>query len=174
MDTQETSEKTPQSRPPCQILTKKGFLTARNLTSGVALLIYSREFQLGVLFPLSDIPLSNIGDGLQLETQVDETQSFTKSGIAMILTEFQTLGVRRRELLTYAIGGSAVDGKPEVTTVMIRRTLWKHGLSLTASDLGGNQVRSLWMDVETGRTIIRSEPIIQQAHSPAAEVSVAS
>lgn len=159
-DTQDTLEVKP--RLPCQILAKKGYLTARGLTSGVALLVYSAEFQLGVLFHLPPFDIVQAED-----------QSYAKSAMAMILAEFQTLGVSHRDLLTYAIGGSAIDGKPEVTTLMVRRALWNHGLSLTSGDLGGTQSRSIWMDVETGRTIIRSEPLTKKA-VPAAEISVAS
>lgn len=165
-DIQDTLETTANQklRLPCQILAKKGFLTARDLTSGVALLVYSSEFQLGVLFHLPSFD----------EAVHVEDQSFAKAAMAMILAEFQTLGVRRRDLTTYAIGGSAVDGKPEVTHVMVRRALWSHGLSLSASDLGGKQSRSIWMDVETGRIIIRTEPLKKKTVPSATEISVAS
>jgi chemotaxis receptor (MCP) glutamine deamidase CheD len=161
---EEASEKSPKSGPPCQILAKKGFLTARNLTSGVALLVYSRDFQLGVLLHLA---------GFDEGPRIDD-QTFTKSAMAMILNEFQTLGVRRRDLLTYAVGGSAQGGKAEASPVVLRRLLWRYGLALSASDLGGRQSRSVWMDVETGRIIIRSEHLIDNTASSSAEICVAS
>ena len=43
----------PGANKKCQILVKKGFLSARDLTSDLALLVYSQEFQLGVLLHLS-------------------------------------------------------------------------------------------------------------------------
>jgi chemotaxis receptor (MCP) glutamine deamidase CheD len=134
-------------REKCQILAKKGFLVARNTTSGLVLLVYSKEFQLGVLLHL---PVPG------LDTQ---DQTFAKSAIAMILAEFETLGVPRKDLLTYVIGGSATDTLPEISRLTVQRILWTHGLPLSACDLGGRQIRSIWMDVETGRTIVRSEPI---------------
>ena len=159
------TQATPRSRPPCQILAKKGFITARNITSGVAILVYSREFQLGVLFHL---PTDDA------ESPSSEDQAFAKSAMSMILSEFQTLGVRSGDLLTYAIGGSAIDGKNEASAVDVRRTLWSHGLSLSAADLGGHQVRSIWMDVESGRTIIRSQPIANEEHQSVLAIPVAS
>lgn len=133
----------------CKILAKKGFLSARNITNGVALLLYSREFQLGVLL---NLPLSDDASVVESDEYV-----FAQSAMALILTEFQTLGVRKKQLVSYAVGGSCAEGATENTKVLVQRTLWRHGLTLSASDLGGQQTRSIWMDVETGRTIIRSE-----------------
>jgi chemotaxis receptor (MCP) glutamine deamidase CheD len=148
-------------REKCKILAKKGFLVARNTTSGLVMLIYSKEFQLGVLLHLP-LPGSTVVDSA--------AQIFAKSAIAMILAEFETLGVRRRDLLTYVIGGSATDTLPEVSKLTVQRALWSHGLSLSACDLGGSQLRSIWMDVESGRTIVRSEPMANSilVHCPAA------
>ena len=137
----------------CQILAKKGFLTVRDVTSGVALLLYSQEFRLGVLLQLSS------SCDLGVPAAHDDVDGFAKPALALILSEFETLGVTKTELLTYAIGGSAQDGAPEASALALRRALWDYGLVLSASDLGGHQVRSIWMDVESGRTIIRSQPL---------------
>jgi chemotaxis receptor (MCP) glutamine deamidase CheD len=140
-------------REKCQILAKKGFLVARNMTGGLVLLVYSKEFQLGVLLQLP-LPASQGGPG---SPDADsQGRAFAKSAIAMILAEFESLGVVRKELMTYVIGGSATDDLPEVQKLAVQRTLWGYGLSLSACDLGGEQVRSVWMDVASGRTIIRS------------------
>jgi len=139
-------------REKCQILAKKGFLVAKNITSGLVLLVYSAEFQLGVLLHLPvGVPASSSADS--------QDQTFTKSAMALILSEFETLGVSRNHLLTYVIGGSATDALPENSKLAVQRTLWSYGLPLSASDLGGKLIRSVWMDVENGRTIVRSEPI---------------
>lgn len=150
----------------CQILVKKGFLTAKNVTSDVTLLLYSKEFQLGVLFHLP--PFGATGKS------VTDGDTFAKTALAMILAEFESLGVAKADLVTYAIGGSAAEGNPEVRAVSVRRALWSHGLVLSACDLGGYQRRSIWMDVESGRTIIRSEPISKTAAQSEDSFSVAS
>ena len=155
-------------REKCQILAKKGFLVARNTTMGMVLLVYSKEFQLGVLLHLGDQTAQGSGilDG--------QNHSFTKTAVAMILSEFETLGVRRSELETYVIGGSRTEGVPAVSKASIQRLLWNYGLSLTGCDLGGRLVRSVWMDVETGRIIIRSEPMSKGSIRGGASMSVAS
>jgi len=130
----------------CKVLAKKGFLTLKNVTSSLAVLLYSSDFQLGALFHL---PAPQAG-------LLSEELSFANSAMTMILTEFQSLGVRKEDVVTYAIGGSATEDTQAVSAAMVRDTLSTHGLTLTASDLGGRQTRSIWMDVETGRTIIRS------------------
>jgi chemotaxis receptor (MCP) glutamine deamidase CheD len=140
-------------REKCQILAKKGFLVAKNITSGLILLVYSAEFRLGVLLHL---PLNSGSVSSGVDTQ---DQTFAKSAMALILSEFETLGVSRNHLLTYVIGGSATDVLPEVSKLTVQRTLWSYGLPLSASDLGGQLLRSIWMDVENGRTIVRSEPL---------------
>jgi chemotaxis receptor (MCP) glutamine deamidase CheD len=134
----------------------------------MVLLVYSREFQLGVLLHLGEQSAQGSGslDG--------QDQAFTKTAVAMILSEFETLGVRRSELETYVIGGSRTESLPAVSKASIQRLLWNYGLSLTGCDLGGRQIRSVWMDVETGRTIIRSEPMKKGSFPGGASMSVAS
>lgn len=143
----------------CQILVKKGFLTAKNVTSGVALLLHSKEFQLGVLLQLP----ANFAEASRANG--DDSAAFAKNALSLIISEFEILGVKRSDLTTYAIGGSAVNGCREMRPAAIRRALWDYGIPLSAKDLGGNQSRSIWMDVETGRTIIRSEPILNSART---------
>lgn len=162
------SQPAPNAKEKCQILVKKGFLTARNLTSGVALLVYSQEFQLGVLLHLPSLALPG------KPSDTNDGDAFSKPALAMILAEFETLGVAKADLLTYAIGGSAINGLPETSSTVVRRMLWSHGLVLSASDLGGNQIRSIWMDVENGRTIIRSQPIPNSAAQSEDPLRVAS
>jgi chemotaxis receptor (MCP) glutamine deamidase CheD len=139
----------------CQILAKKGFLIAKNLTSGVALLVYSKEFRLGVL-----LHLPSFSTPASLET---EAQSFSRSAIALILSEFQALGVSGADLLTYAVGGSESGETSELSNATLKRTLRDQGITLSACDLGGHQSRSIWMDVENGRTIIRSQALKKSA-----------
>lgn len=163
-----TSQALPRTNEKSQILAKKGFLTARNLTSSIALLVYSEEFQLGVLLHLPSLALpGKPGD-------THEGDAFSKPALSMILAEFEALGVAKTDLLTYAIGGSAMDGTPETASTLVRRMLWSHGLVLSACDLGGNQIRSIWMDVENGRTIIRSHPIPKSSAQGVDPLSVAS
>ena len=146
----------PHENSRCQIMIKKGFLTAKNITSDVVLLLYSLEFQLGVLLPL---PL--FSNDQASETSGEE-RAYMQSAMAMILNEFRTLGVKKRELLVYAVGGAEAGETVATSDLAVKSALWAHSLALSASDLGGNQARSVWMDVETGRIIIRSERILKQ------------
>jgi chemotaxis receptor (MCP) glutamine deamidase CheD len=168
-----TTLPTPPSSLPCdsekcQILAKKGFLNAKRITTGLVLLVYSQGFQLGVLLHLPSLNSSNTA-GID-----SQEQAFAKAAIAMILAEFETLGVSRNELVTYAIGGSASEGTREVTKLAMKRALWSYGLPLSACDLGGKQIRSVWMDVESGRIIVRSEPMLKNAFPVGAPLPVAS
>lgn len=152
----------------CQILAKKGFLCAKDLTSDLALLLYSPEFQLGVLLHLSP------SGGFGLPIIDGEVDAFAKPALGMILQEFETLGVARKDLLTYVVGGSAAAGLVETLGISVRRMLWNYGLVLSAHDLGGNQIRSIWMDVESGRTIIRSQAMPKTALQDSLSIPVAS
>lgn len=134
----------------CQILAKKGFLSARGLSAGLAIILYSRQFQLGVLLHLT--PPSGAESG---KTNWG-SDGFAKSAMAMILAEFDTLGVSKHELLTYVIGGAATETQAAASEVCIRRSLWNLGLVPSACDVGGCQLRSVWLDVESGRIIVRS------------------
>jgi chemotaxis receptor (MCP) glutamine deamidase CheD len=152
----------------CQILAKKGFLSARGITSGLVLLVYSKQFQLGVLLRLPELR-----EQLSLTIETEE-ELFAKSAISMIMAEFETLGVKKERLVTYVVGGSSSAGGREVSRVSVKRALWKYGLTPSACDVGGKQVRSIWMEVESGRTIVRSERIVEDAPVMESPLSVAS
>jgi chemotaxis receptor (MCP) glutamine deamidase CheD len=152
----------PCSDQRCQILVKKGFLKAQNITSGLVLLAYSKEFKLGVLLHL---PSAN---------DDSSRQAFAQSAVPMILSEFEALGVARSELVTYVVGGSATDSAPSISKLAAKRLLWNYGLLLSACDLGGHQIRSVWMDVESGRTIVRSESLLPDGSAVEAPVFLAS
>ena len=151
----------------CQILTKKGFLTARNLTSGVVLLLYSEKFQLGVLLHLGAVETATTSPKVLVNDE------FSAPALSMLLSEFKSMGVRNKDLHVYVIGGST-DGEGPAFDVQVRRALWALELVPKACDLGGKLNRSVWMDVESGRVIVRSKTIVDVALESSEPISVAS
>ena len=173
-DVSPATASTPHESAPCttprkfKILTQAGFLVARDLTSEVVLLVYSQEFKLGVLLYLPQFSSGAVTD----ENLQDQT--FAQSAIAMILSEFRMLGVVPEQLLTYVIGGSGAGASNATVKQGVQRSLRSYGLTLSASDLGGSQIRSIWMDVASGRTIVRTRPMVQTSTMIECELPVAS
>ncbi len=131
-----------------QILAKRGFLTAKNTSTDLVLLVYSEQFQLGVLL---NLPAACVLDH-------SRTDVFSQSAISMILNEFEALGVDRKQLTTFVIGGAETESASGVSQFAVQKMLTSFGLPAGTCDLGGKQIRSIWMDVESGRTIVRSQP----------------
>jgi chemotaxis receptor (MCP) glutamine deamidase CheD len=123
----------------CKIALTHGLLIARNVHSDLLLVFYAPTVKLGMMLRLGDNP--------------DQT-TFAMSALSMVLAELSVLGVRRHELLVYEIGGLAPGSR---SLRCLRQLLTSKNISIRASDVGNNQVRSAWLSLDSGRFIVRSK-----------------
>ncbi len=88
---------------------------------------------------------------------------FVDTGVPALLQAVYDLGANRRNLLVKAAGGGSPLGPDEIFKIgqrnfeVLGKVLWKNGLDLRAQCVGGSQARTLALDLQSGRTIVRTD-----------------
>jgi chemotaxis protein CheD len=89
---------------------------------------------------------------------------FADTGIPLLLERMGAIGCRRT-LVLKAAGGAARwnDGGTfdigRRNFVALRKLLWQQGLLLTAQDVGGTCTRTVRLELDTGRTVVRTDGV---------------
>lgn len=88
---------------------------------------------------------------------------FVDTGLPALLQAVYDLGANQRRLLVKAAGGGSPLGPDEIFKIgqrnlaVLGKVLWKNGLDLRAQSVGGAQARTLALDLQSGRTIVRTD-----------------
>jgi len=88
---------------------------------------------------------------------------FVDTGVSLLFQKFFEAGGHKSRMIVKAAGCAAIldangffrIGERNVT--LFRKLLWKNGILLNGSEVGGDVSRTLVLDIATGRTIIRSK-----------------
>lgn len=88
---------------------------------------------------------------------------FADTAIPAFFAQIRSHGIQNTHMVIQAVGGahtgehrrSLPSGKSNY--LMMRKMLWREGVLLDGEDVGGNRIRSLWLETGTGRIIVRSE-----------------
>jgi len=86
---------------------------------------------------------------------------FADTGLAVLLEELERLGGQRRRLSIKLAGGAQVLDKANFFGIgqrnytAVRRLLWKEGLLIDAEDVGGTDIRTVELDLATGRLNVK-------------------
>jgi len=87
---------------------------------------------------------------------------FVDIGIPMLLDEMFRRGCRKKDLIAHAAGAARVmDGANvfrigERNHAVFRKIMWKNGMFIRAEEIGGDQTRTLRLEIATGRVIVQS------------------
>lgn len=88
---------------------------------------------------------------------------FADTGIPLLFQTMYSYGCQKRDLVVKVTGGSSVldqNGVFEIgkrNHLILRKMLWKAGVTVTAEDVGGNLSRTARLFVDSGRVTIRSQ-----------------
>jgi chemotaxis protein CheD len=86
---------------------------------------------------------------------------YGSTGIPKVFAELERLGAKRERLVLVAAGAAEVISKGRQFAIgqrnrtILRKLLWKLGLNLAAEDTGGNEARTMSLDLSTGTVRIR-------------------
>ncbi len=90
---------------------------------------------------------------------------FVDTGVPKLFMESYKLGAKKERLIVSVAGGAAVGsaersdffeiGKRNM--IMLRKLLWKNGVILKGTDVGGASSRQLRLHLSDGRVLVRSE-----------------
>lgn len=87
---------------------------------------------------------------------------FTDTGVPALIQAVFNLGAERRNLIAKVAGaGSLLDEKGlfkigERNYTVLRKVLWKNSILIAAEDVGGSKARTVYLYMDSGRTVIRS------------------
>ncbi|MCB9587721.1 MAG: chemotaxis protein CheD [Polyangiaceae bacterium] len=117
------------------------------LGSGVALVLYDPTLRIGgVLHAM----LSGPSNG-----PTEAPAKFVDAGADALLKELYAAGASRTRLLAAVAGGATPTGGFMQTGTknlnVLKKVLWKHGITQKGADVGGKSVRALTLDCMTGR-----------------------
>lgn len=93
---------------------------------------------------------------------------YTDAGASAMLQEMFNLGATRANLTAKVIGcASRVDNDTvfrigERNYAVARKVLWKNGLLITAEDVGGTASRTVYVNVGSGQTSVKSDNQIRE------------
>jgi len=85
---------------------------------------------------------------------------FADQALALVFESVRSMQLPAEQMVVSAIGGADVTGKTfgrgKQLALAVRRSLWKEGVLLKGTDLGGEQSRTIWLESSSGRLIVRS------------------
>lgn len=88
---------------------------------------------------------------------------YADTGATLMLRDMFAAGATRTNLIAKVVGAaSQVDQNQmfrigERNYAVVRKVLWKNEILIAAEDVGGSASRTVYLEVATGRTTIRSE-----------------
>ena len=106
------------------------------------------------------LPLSS----LDAEKAARNPYIFVDCGVEALLNGCLQLGAEKKRLAIKASGGACLRGSPEndyfqigrKNFLVLRRLLAKNQLAVEAHDVGGNHSRTMWLEIGSGRVLIRT------------------
>lgn len=131
-------------------------LITYGLGSCIGLTLYDPIHRVGGLLHFM-LPDSQVG----IEKSKSNPWMFADTGIPLFLKEIHRLGAERSRLIVKAAGGATIFDDSgffnigEKNYLMLRKVLWAHNLLIQGEDIGGQNTRTLFMELSTGRTFVK-------------------
>lgn len=88
--------------------------------------------------------------------------SFVDTGIPRLMEEMFGRGCRKKDMITRVAGAARMMDSAnffrigERNHAVFRKIMWKNGMFIQAEDIGGEQARTLLLEIATGRVLVRA------------------
>ncbi len=135
-------------------------LVTYSLGSCLGVAIYDPVLKIGGMIHCM-LPLSKVDQ----DKAAQRPAMFVDTGVPALLTDLFQLGMQRKQAIIKAAGAANVlDHKDlfrigERNYTIFRKILWKNSMLIAAEDIGGSISRTIRLEIETGRFIVRSKGI---------------
>lgn len=133
-------------------------LATYSLGSCLGVCLYSRSEQIGGMLHCL-LPDSTENP----EKAQENPYTFADTGMKNLLEEMESRGIKKKELKVKIAGGAGrLKTKAEKFDIgkrnylAIRKALWKYGMFIESQDVGGNVPRTLYMCIDDGKVIVKS------------------
>lgn len=131
-------------------------LVTHALGSCIGLTLYDRAAGVGGLLHFM-LPSSSDGDSLAVQPW-----AYATSGIPALFKTAYALGADKSRLVVCAAGGAELSHSSDGLSIgkrnhtVLRKLLWKNGITLAAEDVGGEIARTLELDMSSGSVLVRA------------------
>jgi len=132
-------------------------LVTYSLGSCVGLTLYDPVIRVGGMIHCM-LPLSRLDPA---KAQMNPCM-FTDTGIPTLIQAVLNMGANKKRLIAKVAGAaSPLDDNGifkigERNYTVLRKVLWKNDILIAAEDVGGTVARTLFLYLDTGKTVIRS------------------
>jgi chemotaxis protein CheD len=97
------------------------------------------------------------------EKAAENPYMFVDTGVPKLFKECYRAGAQRDKLIIKVAGGASFQNDTKDffaigkrNYIILRKLLWKNGFMIKAEDIGGSISRTMYLDIATGRTWIKS------------------
>lgn len=87
---------------------------------------------------------------------------FVDTGVTSLLQAIYGMGAQKKNLIAKVAGAGSPLGKEKIFKIgqrnytVLRKVLWKNNILIQAEDVGGPAARTLYLDVASGKTYVKS------------------
>jgi chemotaxis protein CheD len=98
----------------------------------------------------------------------EQPAMYTDTGAQLLVQALFDLGATRANLVAKVVGAaSQVDAENlfrigERNHAVVRKVLWKNEILIAAEDVGGAVSRTVYLEIGTGRTLVKSEGAVRE------------
>jgi len=144
------------------------FLSTYALGSCIAVVAYDWKIRVGGLLHVM-LPDSAIGRSFECFNPF----VYVDTGVPELFRRLTEMGCAKKNVRCCIAGGASMMADSAHFEIgrrnhlAIRKAFWKHGIMVDREDIGGNQSRSVRLDLQTGRTDLRKGSGQQQILMPA-------
>lgn len=135
-------------------------LATYSLGSCVGLALYDPGVRLGGLIHCM-LPLSRIDPNKAAKLPA----MFVDTGVPRLIQAMLNRGARKARLIAKAAGAAHLFDDDNLFNIgarnytMLRKILWKNDILIVDEDVAGTNWRTLYLHIDTGRTMVRSNEI---------------
>ncbi len=132
-------------------------LATYSLGSCAGVMLYDPVAKVGGLIHCM-LPLSKI----DTEKAAQKPFMFVDTGLTAMLKEIFSRGATKKNLIAKVAGAGSPLGQEMIFKIgqrnytVVRKLLWKNNILIQAEDVGGSAARTVFLDIGSGRTIVKS------------------
>jgi chemotaxis receptor (MCP) glutamine deamidase CheD len=139
----------------CRLAGEGQRLVARSVFADVVLTIQVPSLAFAAMLRFS-VPEEASDSNVRLRALTE----FADQALTLLFESMHSMNIPAGAMTVSAIGGADVEGFSHgpggQLALAVEKSLSRHGVILNGSDLGGMQIRSVWLESSSGRLIVRS------------------
>ncbi len=131
-------------------------LTTYSLGSCLGIAVYDPEIRVGGMIHCM-LPVSSVDP----QKAKEKPCMFMDTGMSLLLARLFGMGVRKQSAIVKVAGGSRVLDKQglfrigERNLIVFRKIMWKNGMLTAAEHVGGEDTRTIRLEIGTGRFTVK-------------------